>query len=148
MQESAQAALSYVRAHADKLKIDKNFFEQNRVHLHLPSGAVPKDGPSAGITILTALTSLATGRPVKNEVAMTGEISLRGKVFPVRGIKEKVLAASRAGVTKIILPQKNRKDLPEVPTEVKQNLKFYFIEHVDEALELALLPKTSLAMAA
>ena len=148
MQESAQAALSYVRAHTDKLNIDKNFFEQNRVHIHVPSGGVPKDGPSAGVTILTALASLATGRPVKNELAMIGEISLRGKVLPVGGIKEKVLAASRAGVTKIVLPKKNKKDLHEVPAEVKQNLKFYFIERVDEALELALLPKTALAMAA
>jgi ATP-dependent Lon protease len=148
MQESAQAALSYVRAHTDELKIDKDFFERNKVHIHIPSGAVPKDGPSAGVTMVTALASLATNRPIRNELAMTGEISLRGKVLPVGGIKEKVLAASRSGIKTIILPQKNQKDLNEVPPEVKKKLKFHFVERVDEALKLALLPPTALAMAA
>ncbi|MBM3235765.1 endopeptidase La [Candidatus Poribacteria bacterium] len=148
MQESAQAALSYVRAHTDELSINKQFFEQNKVHIHIPSGAVPKDGPSAGVTLVTALASLATNRPIRNELAMTGEISLRGKVLPVGGIKEKVLAASRSGIKTIILPQKNQKDLNEVPLEVKKKLKFHFIERVDEALKLALLPPTALAMAA
>jgi ATP-dependent Lon protease len=148
MQESAQAALSYIRAHTDELSIDKHFFEQNKVHIHVPSGAVPKDGPSAGVTLVTALASLATNRPIRNELAMTGEISLRGKVLPVGGIKEKVLAASRSGIKTIILPQKNQKDLNEVPPEVKKKLKFHFIERVDEAIKLALLPSTALAMAA
>ena len=148
MQESAKAALSYVRAHTDKLNIDKSFFDQSKVHIHVPSGAVPKDGPSAGVTMVTVLASLATSRPVRSELAMTGEISLRGKVLPVGGIKEKVLAASRAGIKTIILPKKNEKDLTELPLEVKKNLKFHFIERVDEALELALLSPTALALAA
>jgi len=148
MQESAQAALSYVRAHTHELEIDEHFFEQNKVHIHVPSGAVPKDGPSAGVTLVTSLASLVTNRPVRNDLAMTGEISLRGKVMPVGGIKEKVLAASRSGVKTIILPKKNEKDLHEIPPEIKEKLKFHFIERVDQALKIALLPPTVLAMAA
>jgi ATP-dependent Lon protease len=148
MQESAQAALSYVRAHNDELNIDEDFFEKNKLHIHVPSGAVPKDGPSAGVTIVTTLASLATDRLVRSDLAMTGELSLRGKVLPVGGIKEKVLAASRAGIKAVILPKKNEKDLHDIPPEVKKKLKFHFIESVDEALKIALLPPTALAMAA
>jgi len=139
MQESAQAALSYVKTHYEELKIDKNFFKENEIHIHIPAGDVPKDGPSAGVTIVTTLASLATKRPVKSKLAMTGEISLRGKVLPVGGIKEKVLAASRAGIETIILPLRNKKDLGEVPAEIKEKLTFHFIDSIDKVLELALV---------
>ena len=138
MKESAQAALSYVRSKAEELGIPEDFFEKNDIHLHVPAGAVPKDGPSAGVTMCTALVSLLTGRPVRADVGMTGEITLRGQVLPVGGIKEKVLAARRAGLTTVILPKRNEKDLDEIPDELKGEMKFVLAETVDKVLEAAL----------
>ncbi|MBM4330218.1 MAG: endopeptidase La [Deltaproteobacteria bacterium] len=143
MKESAQAALSYVRTRAKAWKIPENFFDSSDIHIHVPSGAIPKDGPSAGVTMLTALTSLLTGRPVRSDVAMTGEITLRGLVLPVGGIKEKVLAARRAGIATVILPKKNEKDLDEVSEQVKKDLKFHFVKRMDEVIELALKKKAN-----
>ncbi|MFC1465982.1 MAG: endopeptidase La [Candidatus Brachytrichaceae bacterium NZ_4S206] len=140
MKESAQAALSYVRSHADDLKIDPKIFEKSDIHIHVPAGAQPKDGPSAGITIATALASLLTGRKVRHDVAMTGEITLRGSVLPVGGIKEKVLAAHRAGLKTIILPKRNEPDLEDLPPEVRDSLKFVLVDRVEQALEAALMP--------
>ncbi len=141
MKESAQAALSYVRARAKALKIPEDFFDHSDIHIHVPAGAIPKDGPSAGVTMFTALTSLLTGRPVRSDVAMTGEITLRGLVLPVGGIKEKVLAANRAGIKTVILPKRNEKDLEEVPEEVKKRMKFHFVQRMDEVIDLALQKK-------
>jgi len=138
MKESAQAALSYVRSKAEELGIPEDFFEKNDIHLHIPTGATPKDGPSAGVTMCTALASLLTRRPVRADVGMTGEITLRGQVLPVGGIKEKVLAARRAGLQTVILPKRNDKDLDEVPEELKGEMKFVLAETVDEVLEAAL----------
>lgn len=140
MKESAQAALSYVRSRADRLGIPADFFENCDLHIHVPAGAIPKDGPSAGITMTTALASLLTGRPIRSHLAMTGEMTLRGRVMPIGGVKEKVLAARRAGVTTIILPQRNEKDLEDVPANVQQELKFHFVETIDEVLDIALEP--------
>jgi len=141
MKESAQAALSYVRAKAKALKISEDFFDHSDIHIHVPAGAIPKDGPSAGVTMFTALTSLLTGRPVRSDVAMTGEITLRGLVLPVGGIKEKVLAAKRAGITTVILPSRNEKDLEEVPEQVKKEMQFHFVQRMDEIIHLALKEK-------
>jgi ATP-dependent Lon protease len=138
MKESAQAALAYVRSKAKDLGIEEDFFEKNDIHIHVPAGAIPKDGPSAGVTMLVALTSLLKNRPVRNDVAMTGEITLRGLVLPVGGIKEKVLAAMRAGITTVILPQKNEKDLEEIPERIRKQMNFQFIHRMDEAINLAL----------
>lgn len=138
MKESAQAALSYIRAHATELGIKENFFEKKDLHIHIPAGAIPKDGPSAGVTLATALVSLILQRPVRDDIAMTGEITLRGKVLPVGGIKEKVLAARRAGIHKVILPAKNRDDLEEIPENAKKEITFHFTETLDQVLELAL----------
>ncbi|PIU26658.1 MAG: endopeptidase La [Candidatus Aquicultor secundus] len=142
MRESAQAAVSYIRSRAEMLKIDKNFYSEFDIHIHVPAGGIPKDGPSAGITIATALASELTKRPAKREVAMTGEITLRGRVLPIGGVKEKVLSAHRAGIKEIILPAENEKDLELVPKEVKEELKFFFVKHMDEVLELALRAKS------
>jgi ATP-dependent Lon protease len=138
MRESAQAALSYLRANAEQLGIDPGMFKGKTIHLHVPAGAIPKDGPSAGVAMLTALTSLASGRPVRPEVAMTGEITLRGKVLPVGGIKEKVLAAHRAGVKKVILPHRNEADLEDVPAELRQQLAFILAVTAEDVLAQAL----------
>jgi ATP-dependent Lon protease len=138
MKESAQAALAYVRSKAKDLGIEEDFFEKNDIHIHVPAGAIPKDGPSAGVTMLVALTSLLKNIPVRNDVAMTGEITLRGMVLPVGGIKEKVLAAMRAGIRTIILPQKNEKDLEEIPERIRKEMTFTFIQRMDEAIEKAL----------
>ncbi len=140
MKESAQAALSYIRARADRLGIAPDFFENCDLHIHVPAGAVPKDGPSAGVTIATSLASLLTGRPVKHALAMTGEITLRGKVMPVGGIKEKVLAAKRAGIRTVVLPRLNQKDLEDIPETVRQEMQFQFVDTIAEALDFALEP--------
>ena len=141
MKESAQAALSFVRSNAAQLEIDEDFYETSDIHIHVPAGAVPKDGPSAGVTLATALTSLLTNRPVRTDVGMTGEITLRGKVMPVGGIKEKVLAAHRAGLSTIILPKRNEKDLDDLLPEIKESLTFLLVERVDEVLAHALTPE-------
>ncbi|MGD1992610.1 MAG: endopeptidase La [Anaerolineae bacterium] len=138
MKESAQAALSYVRSKATEMEIESDFFKGTDIHLHVPAGAIPKDGPSAGVTIATALVSLLTGHTVRPDVAMTGEITLRGQVLPVGGIKEKVLAAHRAGLKTVILPRRNEKDLEDVPEDVRESLNFVLVERVDEVFETAL----------
>jgi ATP-dependent Lon protease len=140
MRESAQAALSYVWSSAEGLGIDEKLFEGKVIHVHVPAGAIPKDGPSAGVTIMTALASLATGRVVRSDVAMTGEITLRGKVLPVGGIKEKVLAAHRAGLRTVILPRRNERDVEDVPEELRRELTFVFVDDAGEVLRHALAP--------
>ncbi len=140
MQESARAALTYARSHAKTVGIKENFYRDADIHIHVPAGAVPKDGPSAGVTMVTALVSTLTGSPVSRDVAMTGEITLRGRVLPVGGLKEKALAALRAGVPKIIIPEKNKKDLAEIPANIKRKLSFIPVSHMDEVLKLALQP--------
>ncbi|HEY0492374.1 MAG TPA: endopeptidase La [Candidatus Dormibacteraeota bacterium] len=142
MEESARAAVSYARAHALELGIKPDFFEDHFIHIHVPAGAIPKDGPSAGITMATAIVSVLTDRPVRRDVAMTGEITLRGKVLPIGGLKEKLLAAHRAGIKTFILPAKNRKDLYEVPDEVKQSMELVTVSHIGEVLDRALLRAT------
>ncbi len=139
MKESAQAGYSFIRSRADKLGIDAEFFEKHDVHVHIPEGAILKDGPSAGITMACALASALTGRKVRREVAMTGEVTLRGRVLPIGGVKEKVLAAHRAGIKKILLPAENKKDLDDVPVNIKNKLEFVCVESMDEVLEEALL---------
>ncbi|PLR75480.1 endopeptidase La [Bacillus sp. V3-13] len=138
MKESAQAAFSYIRSKAEELGIDKDFHEKYDIHIHVPEGAVPKDGPSAGITIATALVSALSGRPIRKEVGMTGEITLRGRVLPIGGVKEKTLSAHRAGLTKIILPKDNEKDIDDIPESVREQLDFVLVSHVDEVLSHAL----------
>jgi ATP-dependent Lon protease len=138
MKESAQAALSYIRSKANDYQIAEDFFEKNDLHVHVPQGAIPKDGPSAGVTMLVSLVSLLTDKPVRNDVAMTGEITLRGLVLPVGGIKQKVLAAKRAGIKSVLLPKLNEKDLEEVPESIKENMDFKFIERMDEAVNICL----------
>ena len=141
MKESAQAGYSYVRSRAQDLGIDQELFEKWDMHIHIPEGAIPKDGPSAGITMATAMASVLTCRKVRHDVAMTGEITLRGRVLPVGGIKEKVMAAHRAGIKVIILPRDNKKDLEDIPANIKKHLDFNLVEHLDEVLEIALLEK-------
>jgi ATP-dependent Lon protease len=140
MQESAQAALSYARAHAVELGIQADLFEQSDIHIHVPEGAIPKDGPSAGVTMAAAFISALTHRPVHHDVAMTGEITLRGRVLPVGGLKEKSMAAHRAGIKTIIVPRRNEKDLIEVPKKVQRDLKFVFVDRMDDVLSVALAP--------
>jgi ATP-dependent Lon protease len=138
MRESAQAGFSYIRSRATALGIEPDFHEKFDIHIHVPEGAIPKDGPSAGITMATALASALTNRKVHHEVAMTGEITLRGRVLPVGGIKEKVLGAHRAGIKTVLLPIDNRKDLEEVPVSVKRKMEFVLVEHMDQVLERAI----------
>ena len=138
MQESAQAAMSYVRSKADEFRIPKNFNRTTDVHVHIPEGAIPKDGPSAGITLATALVSALAGVPVRKDVAMTGEITLRGKVLPIGGVKEKVLGAHRAGMKTIMLPRDNEKDLADIPKNVLDTLDIYMVDTMDEVLKIAL----------
>jgi ATP-dependent Lon protease len=138
MKESAQAALSYIRSRADRWAIDPEIFSKQDLHIHVPAGAIPKDGPSAGITIFSALMSLLTKRSTRSDVAMTGEITLRGLVLPVGGIKEKVLAAKRAGIDTVILPERNRKDVEEIPAKIRRRMRFHYIRAMDDALPLVL----------
>ncbi|MBV8987693.1 MAG: endopeptidase La, partial [Solirubrobacterales bacterium] len=140
MKESAQIALSYVRGHAPELEIEPSAFEDHSFHVHVPAGAIPKDGPSAGVTMVTALSSLLSGRPVRHTVGMTGEVTLQGRVLPIGGVKQKVLAAHAAGLTDVILPERNRGDLDEVPQEVRDAMTFHFAMTVDEVLSVALEP--------
>jgi ATP-dependent Lon protease len=139
MKESAMAALSYLKSNAERFKIDHRVFQQYDLHIHVPAGAVPKDGPSAGITIFTSLASIYTQRKVKSRVAMTGEITLRGKVLPVGGIKEKILAAKRSGIKEIILSAKNKRDIDEIEAQYLKGLVFHFVDRVDEVINIALL---------
>ena len=136
MQESAQAAMSWVRSRSEELGIPRDFNRRTDVHIHIPEGAIPKDGPSAGITLATALVSAIARVPIRRDVAMTGEITLRGKVLPIGGVKEKLLAAHRAGVSTIILPKDNEKDLADIPKNVLDQLKIYMVEGMDEVLSL------------
>jgi ATP-dependent Lon protease len=138
MKESAQAALTLVKARAERLGVDSTRFERADIHMHIPAGAIPKDGPSAGVAMFVALASLALDKPVRHDVAMTGEISLRGLVLPVGGIKEKVLAALQAGIATVLLPARNRKDLEEIPDEARQRLSFVWLDTVDDALRAAM----------
>ncbi|HPQ96233.1 MAG TPA: magnesium chelatase domain-containing protein, partial [Thiolinea sp.] len=138
MKESAQAAMSLVKSRAGELGIDSQVFADHDIHLHVPAGAIPKDGPSAGVAIFTSLVSLLTGRKVKNNVAMTGEISLRGLVLPIGGVKEKCLAALRAGIHTVMLPERNRKDLEDIPANAREQLKFVWMGKVEDALAAAL----------
>jgi ATP-dependent Lon protease len=138
MQESGQAALTYVKSRAALLGINFDVFERMDIHVHMPEGAIPKDGPSAGITLATALISAMTGRPVHKEVGMTGEITLRGRVLPIGGLREKVLAAHRAGLKVVLVPEKNMKDLVDVPKKVREDLKIIPLQHMDQVLEIAL----------
>jgi ATP-dependent Lon protease len=142
MRESAQAALSIVKNRAGSIGIDENRLGKTDIHIHVPAGAIPKDGPSAGVAMFMALVSLLTERTVRNDTAMTGEISLRGLVLPVGGIKEKVIAAHRAGIKRVMLPARNRKDFEDIPAEVRRELEFVWLERVDEAIASALEPKT------
>ena len=138
MRESAQAAMTLVKSRADSLSIDPALFEKSDIHVHVPAGATPKDGPSAGVAMFTALVSLLTGRTVRSDTAMTGEISLRGLVLPVGGIKEKVVAAAAAGITRVMLPARNRRDFDDIPEDARNRLKFVWLERVDEAIAEAL----------
>jgi len=143
MRESAQAAMTFVRSRAEELGVEPGFFRRNDIHIHVPAGAIPKDGPSAGVTMVTAIASLATGRRERPRLAMTGEITLTGRVLPIGGVKEKVLAARRAGIQEVLLPERNRRDVEEdVPAEVRSNLKFHFVRSVEEVLAVALEPDT------
>jgi ATP-dependent Lon protease len=148
MKESARIALSYVRSHAEELGIDPPLFDGKSFHVHVPAGAIPKDGPSAGITMATALASLLSGRPVRHTVGMTGEVTLQGRVLPIGGLKQKVLAAHAAGLTDVILPERNRADLDDVPEDVRGAMRFHPVMTLGEVLELALEPSQAQAMAA
>jgi ATP-dependent Lon protease len=140
MKESARIALSYVRGHGDRLGIDESAFEDHEFHIHVPAGAIPKDGPSAGVTMVTALASLLSGRPVRHTVGMTGEVTLQGRVLPIGGLKQKVLAAHAAGLTDVIMPERNRGDIDEIPEDVRGQMKFHPVMTVDEVLDRALEP--------
>jgi ATP-dependent Lon protease len=140
MKESAQAAMSFARAHAAELQIPNDFFESRDVHVHVPEGAIPKDGPSAGITIATAMISAFTQRRVRRDVAMTGEITLRGEVLPIGGVKEKVLAARAAKITTVVLPRLNRRDVAQISARILHGITFRYVDSMDEVLAIALLP--------
>ena len=138
MKESAQAALSYIRSRASKLGIKDEVFSKSDLHIHVPAGAIPKDGPSAGITMATAIASALTGRPVNKNVALTGEVTLRGRVLPIGGLKEKALAAKRMGINRVIIPKRNKKDLEDIPKYIKKDMEFVFAETMDDVLKFAL----------
>ena len=147
MQESAQAAMSYVRTRAERFGLDKKFLEHVDIHIHVAEGAVPKDGPSAGVTMATAMVSALTRVPVRKDVAMTGEITLRGKVLPIGGLKEKILAAHRSGLKTIVVPRENEKDLADIPKNVLDSLNVYMVESMDEVLKIALVEQPALTPA-
>ncbi len=138
MKESATAAYSLIRSRSQSLGIDPKLVAESDIHIHVPQGAVPKDGPSAGVAMFTALASLMLNKPVRHDVAMTGEITLRGLVLPIGGLKEKTLAAKRAGIKEVIVPKRNERDLPDLPPEVRDTLKFHFVENIDQVLKIAL----------
>jgi ATP-dependent Lon protease len=148
MKESAQIALSFLRSHGAELELPVSDLREREVHVHVPAGAVPKDGPSAGVTMVTALASVLSGRPVRSDVAMTGEVSLTGRVLPIGGVKQKLLAASRAGITDVLLPARNEPDLDDVPESVRELLTVHLVGDVREVLALALEPATTAALAA
>ncbi len=139
MKESAQAAVSYVRSRTGQLAIDEEFYKKKDIHIHIPEGAIPKDGPSAGISMCTSLVSALTGRPVYRDIAMTGELTLRGRLLPVGGLKEKILAAHRGGIKKVVIPKENQKDLKDIPATVAKQVEIVFAEHMDEVLPQALI---------
>jgi ATP-dependent Lon protease len=141
MKESARAALSWIRANATRLGVEREVFEKNTLHIHVPAGAIPKDGPSAGITMATAMVSALTGIPVRKDVAMTGEITLRGRVLPIGGLKSKILAAHLSGARMVILPKKNEKDLRDIPEEIRKQIKLVLVESMDQTLDAALRRK-------
>jgi ATP-dependent Lon protease len=145
MKESATAAFSLIRSRAEQLGIDPELLANSDIHIHVPAGAIPKDGPSAGTAMFTALASLMLNRPVRYDVAMTGEITLRGLVLPIGGLKEKTLAAKRAGIKQVIVPARNEKDLPDLPEEVRNTLKFHFVNNIDEVLAIALTDRKPLS---
>jgi ATP-dependent Lon protease len=146
MKESAAAALSYLKAHAGDIGIDPAIFNQNDIHVHVPAGAQPKEGPSAGVTVLTAMASILTRRPVRDDVAMTGEITLRGKVLPIGGIKEKVLGAHRAGLRRVLMPSHNEADLDDIPADLRKQMQFVLLESIDQLLREALMSKRQVAL--
>ncbi len=139
MQESAQAAMSYVRSRADRLGLEKNFYQRMDTHIHVPEGAIPKDGPSAGITMATAITSALLKIPVKSNLAMTGEITLRGRILPIGGLKEKILASHRAGIKTVLIPRENEKDIKEIPPRILNSVELVLVENMDEVLRKALV---------
>jgi len=141
MKESAAAALSYLKSRASDLRIDPALFDKNDIHVHVPAGAQPKEGPSAGVTVLTAMASILTGRPVRDDVAMTGEITLRGKVLPIGGIKEKVLGAHRAGLRRVLVPSHNEADLDDIPADLRKQMQFVMLESIDQVLREALVSR-------
>jgi ATP-dependent Lon protease len=147
MKESARIALTYVRSHAGALGIDEHALDGREVHVHVPAGAIPKDGPSAGITMVTAIASLLTARPVRSTIGMTGEVTLQGRVLPIGGLKQKVLAAHAAGLTEVIVPERNAPDLDDVPADVRDQMRFHVVRAVDEVLALALEPQAMAAAA-
>jgi len=147
MRESAQAALSYVRSHPPN-GVPDDWFARHDVHVHVPAGAIPKDGPSAGVTMATALASLLSGRPVRSDVAMTGEVTLTGQVLPIGGLKEKALAAQRSGIHHVIAPARNAQDADEIPAHLRRDLELHFVSRVDEVLALALAPRRARGRAA
>src|SRR5205814_2953420 len=148
MKESATAAFSLIRSRAESLGIDPKRLAESDIHIHVPAGAIPKDGPSAGTAMFTALASLMINRPVRSDVAMTGEITLRGLVLPIGGLKEKTLAAKRAGIKEVIIPRRNEKDFPDLPEEVRNTIKFHFVDNIDQVLKFALAPPKAAAAAA
>ena len=143
MKESAQAAMSYIRSHTELFDIPEDFFDQHDIHIHVPAGAIPKDGPSAGLTIAIALISLVTGRPGRRDTALTGELTLSGRILPVGGVREKVLAAHRAGVKSVVFPAKNDADLSEIPDDIKKDLTIITIDNLDEIVDSVLHPAKS-----
>ena len=147
MKESAVLALEYVHAHAEKFDIAEDLFENRNVHIHVPEGAIPKDGPSAGITMVTSLVSIFTGRKIKSNLAMTGEITLRGKVLPVGGLKEKILAAKRAGIKEIILSVENKKDVNEIKSAYVEGLTFHYVDDIMQVIDIALLQEKAIHLA-